>query len=1145
MNLAVALGAAVGTASLTGALLVGDSMRGSLLEVALDRLGRVDYGMVCPRFVREALASDLAASEPFEEHFARACPVLSLRGAAEHATSGTRANRVNVLGVNDCFWGLNAAVEASEPPEQEGRTTILNETLARELGIRTGQDILIRLGKPSAVSTETLLGRRDDTTAALRLTVAGVIPAEDLGAFSLRPRQDTPHNVFVPLNTLQRAVDHRDRVNMILVAGNNKESTSSEVPLASLRELLRDRVAMSDLGLRVRVDEAHDYVAIESDTGLVEPVFEGIARSVALSEGGQATPILTYLANSLSIEGRATTEPGPAPGPTENAPRASVPYSTVSAIDPAFPAWSAIRVIDGTGPGSLLPGHIVLNEWTARALAARPGDRITLTYYEVGAFGALETREAAFTLSGTVALGGIAADPGFTPEYAGVTDAANLRDWDPPFPVDFTLIGDQDETYWDEHRTTPKAFVTLADGRRLWASEGDRLGRATSVRITPPPGTTTEAWAPQIRTSFLTALDLTRAGLLFEPVRAQLAEAGKGTTDFGGLFIGLSFFLILSAAMLVALLFRLGVERRAGEIGLLLATGFSPGSVRRLLMAEGSLVAGVGGILGLAASVGYAWFMLTGLRSWWADAANAPFLRLHTAPTSLIIGLLAGFAVAISSIAWSLRGLTRRSPRALLSGSMASGRPVDLVRRSGLSLYAAFIAFALAVATALLPATNDAVSEALAFFAAGSAMLAGCLLLVHNRLRAGQPATVEHAGLLAVARLGVRNARRRAGRSLLTAGLIASATFLIAAIDAFHLDVTGDVHNRQSGTGGFALLAESAVPLPYNPATPQGREALNMTPAGGVALDGVELIPFRLRPGDESSCLSLYRPVSPRILGAPEPMVQRGGFRFSSTLAESDAERANPWLLLNRSFEDGAIPVIGDEGAVKWQFHLGLGRDFIETNERGQQVHLRFVALLAGSALQSELIVSEANFKRLFPSIGGHAFFLLDTAEASSATTAVEETLERELADFSFDVSSTMDRLAEYVSVQNTYLATFRMLGSFGLVLGAIGLTAVMLRNVWERRAELALLRALGFSRRSLRWLVLIENIALLAIGLTAGLASALLAIAPHIAARPQTVPLGSTVGTVIVVLVTGLLAGLIALVPTLRAPLLPALRAE
>ncbi|MDL1878456.1 hypothetical protein FBQ85_25335, partial [Cytophagia bacterium CHB2] len=60
LHLAVLLGAAVATAVLTGALLVGDSVRGSLRDLTLERLGRIDYALLSERFVREDLTNDLS-----------------------------------------------------------------------------------------------------------------------------------------------------------------------------------------------------------------------------------------------------------------------------------------------------------------------------------------------------------------------------------------------------------------------------------------------------------------------------------------------------------------------------------------------------------------------------------------------------------------------------------------------------------------------------------------------------------------------------------------------------------------------------------------------------------------------------------------------------------------------------------------------------------------------------------------------------------------------------------------------------------------------------------------------------------------------------------------------------------------------------
>jgi hypothetical protein len=302
-------------------------------------------------------------------------------------------------------------------------------------------------------------------------------------------------------------------------------------------------------------------------------------------------------------------------------------------------------------------------------------------------------------------------------------------------------------------------------------------------------------------------------------------------------------------------------------------------------------------------------------------------------------------------------------------------------------------------------------------------------------------------------------------------------------------------------------------------------------------------VSFRLQPGDDSSCLTLYQAKRPRILGAPDQMIQRGGFSFSGTMAESQDERQNPWLLLNRTFEDGAIPVIGDDSSVLWLLKSGLGKDFVVTDERDREITLRFVALLSGSVLRNELIVAEPQFKRLFPSRSGKQFFLIDAPVDVAG--ALETDLERDLAPFSMDVVSTTDLLNDYLAVQNTYLSTFQTLGGLGLVLGTLGLAAVMLRNVWERRKELALLSAVGFSRAGIGLMVLSENALVLVAGLVSGCLAAGVAVAPTLLQDPAEVGWRSVALTLAGVLVFGFGASSLALVPALRGRMIDALRSE
>jgi putative ABC transport system permease protein len=311
------------------------------------------------------------------------------------------------------------------------------------------------------------------------------------------------------------------------------------------------------------------------------------------------------------------------------------------------------------------------------------------------------------------------------------------------------------------------------------------------------------------------------------------------------------------------------------------------------------------------------------------------------------------------------------------------------------------------------------------------------------------------------------------------------------------------------------------------------------------ALAGVTFHPCRVRGGDDASCLNLYQPLQPRVLGLP-PSGIRDRFHFGATLATSDAEKANPWSLLDRPPDDGTIPAIVDATTAEYGLHTQLGGTVGVRNDRGETVPLRIVGLLDESIFQSEILVSDASFRKLFPTDEGFAFFLVECPDQlPDALKRVQAAIETGLADQGVRVQTAASRMQAYLAVENMYLSTFQALGGLGLILGAAGLAIILLRGVWERRGELALLRALGFGPARLAWLVLSENLALLVLGLGAGTLAALLSVAPHLASAQAHV-LWLRIGLLLLlVLATGLIAGSLAVLTTLRAPLLTALRRE
>jgi hypothetical protein len=367
--------------------------------------------------------------------------------------------------------------------------------------------------------------------------------------------------------------------------------------------------------------------------------------------------------------------------------------------------------------------------------------------------------------------------------------------------------------------------------------------------------------------------------------------------------------------------------------------------------------------------------------------------------------------------------------------------------------------------------------------------------------------------------------------------MIASATFILISVDAFRREGSIVATDRGSGVGSYSLLVESLLPLVHDPSTREGRETLGL-----AGFDSVTIEPFRVRPGDDASCLNLYQPKNPRIIAPRDSFLDEGRFSFRSSLATSDAERANPWLLLRRNEADGAVPVIADQNSARYVLHRELGEDILIT-AGDRPVRLRLVAMLDDSIFQGELLMSEAHFRNLFTEQEGYRFLLVETPpeQREAAALAIEDAL----ADFGADVRSTAERLAEFHQVENTYLATFQMLGALGLLLGTLGLGAVLLRNVMERRRELALLRALGYKQGHFFTMVIAENALLLVSGLFTGAVCALLAIAPVLLEQSGRLPVRSLALLLGSVLGAGLLTSLVATAAALRSPLLAALRSE
>jgi hypothetical protein len=580
--------------------------------------------------------------------------------------------------------------------------------------------------------------------------------------------------------------------------------------------------------------------------------------------------------------------------------------------------------------------------------------------------------------------------------------------------------------------------------------------------------------------------------------------------DFGQLFLGLGFFLVAAALALTALLALLSVDQRASDLATLAALGWPRARIRALAAAEGAAVALAGGALGVPLGIAGHRAIVAGLRTAWHDAVRTPVLLPLIEPASLAIGFTAGFIASLALIVPAVTGILRRSAR--YRATSGRGKTVAAIV-AGAAIAGAAGSFL------LLPQPTG-------FFASGALLLIGLLAAGAAVLTLlGRP---RSAGVPTQAGIGLADAARRRARSLAVAAVLACGIFIVTAVAANRIGAV-DPSRRDSGTGGFSLYVQTSLPVP---ADRQRRLS--------ASLAGSSFVGLRVLDGDDASCLNLNRIARPGILGV-DPAALSGRFSFASFL--DDARPADPWMLLDTDLGSDTIPAFVDASVMSWGLGLALGDEIAYLDEAGATVKLRLVAALAGSVFQGSLVVAESSLLGRFPSTLPARLLLVETPAGDASGTAGE--LGRSLATLGATVETTVERLARFDSVQNTYLAIFAMLGWLGLLVGTLGLAVVVVRNVAESRGELALLRAVGFGRRALLALVLAEHLPSLGYGLAAGALASLVAVYPAARLSAAALPVGALALELAAIVASAVLCVVLSAAAALRGEVLPALREE
>jgi putative ABC transport system permease protein len=1049
-NLGVILGTALCTMVLAGALLVGDSVRESLRRIAEQRIGQVDSLLFTEdRFFREALAEQLN-----EKLDATAAPIFILRGsvsnpdADEETGQIARIANIQVLGIDEGFFQLAPSESATNLALEDGQVYV-NQRLAQRLAIDAGATLNLRLEEPALFSRDAPLSGTSDKVARIsRQKVSKILGPEEFGNFALHGSQIPPYTLFIPIQTLRDGIEAEGQKANLLLIG---KSSQPEYSTKKANQVLEETWTLEDGGIQhLKVNDGRDW-SLRSGSIFINHVLEEGFRKVSPTTNAG---VLTYLVNAFEADGK------------------TAPYSFAAAFQPgAAPSL----------PDNLADDEILVNQWLAEDLGLKPGSELSLKYFVTQGRRELKESTATFTVRAILPMPkkftkGQESD--WTPAFPGLSDEENCRDWEPGFAIDEKQIRDKDEDYWDDYRATPKAYVNLSAGQKMWSN---RWGRATGIRI--PVNKVDTATLDKSIKEHITAGD---AGLHFQDLREKALESAKGSIDLGEYISYFSFFIILAALALTGMLFVFSIEQRNQQAGVLLAIGYTAGKVRRLFLLEGIALAIAGSLLGCALSLLYAKGILWGLTNVWKNATGAMQFDFTAKSAALSLGFAIGIFMATIAIWVASRKQLRREPRELLSAGDqlemgVKGRPTGKLSH--------FLSIALFVGGLLyITFTGGSGSGGASanFFLSGFLFLLAVLFFFNGRLARIAYHQGDRPDLNV---LGFRNTARRRGRSLVTIGVLASGVFMVVAVSSFHVTGEKDWTKKTSGTGGFAIVAKSAIPIYNDLNTKQGREEFGLDEA---ILAKTDIVPFRVREGDDASCLNLNKATEPTLLGI-NPSELEGRFKF--------AGEKHDWGLLDEGTDvPHILPGIADQNTVTYALQQKLGGLIDYKDENGRPFQVRIAGVIQGSLLQGRLLIAEKHFIEKFPSQAGYRYFLVDTQ--ADRLEAVAAHLSNALRDQGMEAHPAWKRLGEFLAVQNTYLAIFQALGGLGLLLGTAGLGIVVARNLMERRREFGLLEAIGYSLQSVRRMAIVEHRWLMLWGLAAGTGTALIAVWPAILSR-------------------------------------------
>jgi putative ABC transport system permease protein len=893
-------------AVITGSLMTGKSVRKSLRLTSIEKLGNtgilISSGI---RYFDPSLVNRISA-----ETGLKSTGLLELDGYCQHFTSGQTAPRIKIYGVENDFFSF----QGNEEIKITNGEVAINERLASYLGIKKGDELIIRFNSISSIPADAPFSPGSDATASMVLKTGIILNSGNSGNFYLGISQITPMNIFINRSDLVDADGKIPEINRLLL--ENKKNTTVELIYNSLRSVLKTE----DTGLTLRhIPATYGYEMVSDRIFIDQPQVDEI-KKIPIS----SYPVITYLANSITKGNK------------------SAPYSFISGLDPSL--------YEGVPEGN----GIVINKWLSEDIDAGIGDTLEVAWYSPDPLNRLIVEKMNFIVTRVVEMNGIWSDSLLMPEFPGIAGSESCTDWDAGVEIKMDLIRKKDEEYWNKFGGTPKAFINYEKGKELWARN---FGPATSIRF--KKGIDENEIIAKLKGS----ADPYNSGFTITDLPQESVKAANESVDFSTLFLSLGFFIILSALILLILIVSTFYEVKKDEVSTLFSIGFAKREIEKLLFFESGAIAVTGALTGAFAGGLFNLIIIKALNSVWQGAVQTNTLISGFDPWSLLIGFSVTVILILVILKIKSSGFLRylsKPETGITIRPSARKNLLFTVISITITILLIVLSFSLANYSTLLS------------YSAGVLVFITMILLIRQYYIGKQKAGIysfRKKSQISDSYFSFHPSQAVAPVLFLAAGLFA---VIITGVN--RMNISDNMMKPSGGTGGYLLWGESSVPVRGSLISEAGRKEYGLDEPG---LKELSLVEARITSGNDASCLNLNHIASPPLLGIdPSEFIRKGSFSFAARMKGID--ESNPWLTLEYPSANSTIYGIADQTVLQYGLKIKAGDTLKIRTESGQVLNVIISAGLKSSVFQGYVIIGNENFNRFFPSVPGSQIFLAD-----------------------------------------------------------------------------------------------------------------------------------------------------------------------